>query len=164
MRASGRTATAGRERFGLRRALVTGQVALSLLLLVGALLFVRSFHKLLTTDAGFKPENVLVVQIDFSKASYPEAQRLTVYRNLIERLSVIPGVISAAQVGFTPVSGSGWNNSIGPETAPAAGSNKEAWFNRAGPAYFQDHAHRSPRGAGIQRSGQGRFSEGGYRQ
>jgi predicted permease len=137
MRASGRTATAGRERFGLRRALVTGQVALSLLLLVGALLFVRSFHKLLTTDAGFKPENVLAVQIDFSKASYPEAQRLTVYRNLVERLAAIPGVISAAQVGFTPVSGSGWDNSIGPENTPAAGSNKQAWFNRAGPGYFK---------------------------
>jgi putative ABC transport system permease protein len=137
MRASGRTATAGRERFGLRRALVTGQVALSLLLLVGALLFVRSFHKLLTTDAGFNPENVLVVQIDFSKASYPEGQRLNVYRNLTERLSAIPGVLSVAEVGFTPVSGSGWDNTIGPENAPAAGSNKQAWFNRAGPGYFK---------------------------
>jgi predicted permease len=137
MRASGRTATAGRERFGLRRALVTGQVALSLLLLVGALLFVRSFHKLLTTDTGFKSEGVLAVQIDFSKASYAEAQRLTLYRNLVERLSAIPGVISAAQVAFVPVSGSGWDQSIGPENAAAAGSNKQAWFNRAGPGFFK---------------------------
>ena len=137
MRASGRTATAGRERFGLRRALVTGQVALSLLLLVGALLFVRSFHKLLTTDAGFRPEDVLAVQIDFGKASYPEAQRLSVYRDLTERLSAIPGVVSAAQVAFTPVSGSGWDNSIGPEGESAAGSNKQAWFNRAGSGYFK---------------------------
>lgn len=137
MRASGRTITAGRERFGLRRALVTGQVGLSLLLLVGALLFVRSFRKLLTTDPGFRPENVLAVQIDFNNASYPEAQRLAVYRNLVERLSAIPGVISTAQVGFTPVSGSRWDNSIGPENAPAAGSNKTAWFNRAGPGYFK---------------------------
>lgn len=137
MRASGRTTTAGRERFSLRRALVMGQVALSLLLLVGALLFVRSFHKLLTTDAGFKPENVLAVQIDFGKASYPEAQRLNVCRTLTERLSAIPGVVSTAQVGFLPVSGNGWDNSIGPETAPAAGSNKQAWFNRASPGYFK---------------------------
>jgi putative ABC transport system permease protein len=137
MRASGRTVTANRERFGLRRALVTGQVALSLLLLVGALLFVRSFQKLLTTDAGFKSENVLAVGINFGKASYPEAQRLSVGHNLIERLSAIPGVVSAAQVGFTPVGGAGWDNSIGPETAPAAGSNKQAWFNRASPNYFK---------------------------
>jgi putative ABC transport system permease protein len=137
MRASGRTATASRERFGLRRALVAGQVALSLLLLFGALLFVRSFQNLLTTDAGFKPEDVLGVGIDFSKASYPEAQRLNVCRNLTERLSAIPGVISAAQVGFAPVSGAGWDNSIGPEGAPAAASNKQAWLNRAGPGYFK---------------------------
>jgi putative ABC transport system permease protein len=137
MRASGRSSTASKERFGLRRALVTGQVALSLLLLVGALLFVRSFHKLLTTDAGFRPENILAVQVDFSKASYPEAQRLARYENITERLSAIPGVVSAAQVGFPPVSGSGWDNSIGPENEPAAGSSKQAWFNRAGPGYFK---------------------------
>ncbi|MBV8866116.1 MAG: ABC transporter permease, partial [Acidobacteriaceae bacterium] len=112
-------------------------MALSLLLLVGALLFVRSFHKLLTTEAGFKPEDVLAVQIDLGKASYREAQRLSVCRNLTERLSAIPGVVSAAQVGFPPVSGSGWDNTIGPESAPAAGSNKQAWFNRASPGYFK---------------------------
>jgi predicted permease len=137
MRASGRNSTASRERFGLRRALVTGQVALSLLLLVGALLFVRSFQKLVTTDAGFRAENVLAVGIDFGKASYPEGQRLNVYRNITERLSAVPGVVSVGQVGFAPVGGAGWDNSIGPENAPAAGSNKQAWFNRAGPGYFK---------------------------
>jgi putative ABC transport system permease protein len=137
MRASGRTSTANREKFGLRRALVAGQVALSLLLLVGALLFVRSFHNLLTTDAGFHPEHVLTVGIDFSKASYPEAQRLNVCRSLTEQLSKIPGVVSAAQVGFTPVSGSGWDNTIGPDGAAAAGTNNRAWLNRVGPGFFK---------------------------
>ncbi len=55
MKASSRGITAGRERFGLRRALVVSQVALSLVLLVGALLFVRSFRNLLSLDAGFQP-------------------------------------------------------------------------------------------------------------
>jgi predicted permease len=137
MRASGRTATASRERFGLRRALVMAQVSLSLVLLVGALLFVRSFHKLLTTDAGFRPENVLVASLDFGKASYPEQQRPAVYRTVLEQLKAIPGVPSATQVGFTPVSGSGWDNTIGPDGAPAAGSNKSAFFNRASPGYFK---------------------------
>jgi predicted permease len=45
--------------------------------------------------------------------------------------------LSAAQVAFTPVSGSGWNNDIGPESAPAAASGKNAWFNRVGPGYFK---------------------------
>jgi putative ABC transport system permease protein len=137
MRTSGRNVTAGKERFGLRRALVTAQVALSLLLLVGALLFTRSFHKLLTSDAGFTRDHILSVQLDFGKASYGEAQRLAVYRTLNERLAAIPGVASAAQVAFIPIGGGGWDNTIGPDNAPAAGSNKQAWFNRASPGYFK---------------------------
>ncbi len=77
MRAGGRSVTAGRERFSLRRALVATQVALSLVLLVGALLFVRSLHNLLTTDAGFQPEGVLTVNIDFTRAQYPKERRLS---------------------------------------------------------------------------------------
>jgi predicted permease len=136
MRAGGRSVTAGRERFSLRRALVATQVALSLVLLVGALLFVRSLHNLLTTDAGFQPEGVLTVNIDFTRAQYPKERRLVVYRELSERLAALPGVLSVAQVGFTPVSGSGWDNSVGPDRAPAAGG-KEAFFNRASPGYFR---------------------------
>jgi putative ABC transport system permease protein len=136
MRAGGRSVTAGRERFSLRRALVATQVALSLVLLVGALLFVRSLHNLLTTDPGFQPEGVLTVNIDFTRAQYPKERRLAVYRELSERLSALPGVLSVAQVGFTPVSGSGWDNSVGPDAAPAAGG-KEAFFNRASPGYFR---------------------------
>jgi putative ABC transport system permease protein len=52
-------------------------------------------------------------------------------------LSAIPGVVSAAQVWFTPVSGSGWNNDIGPDGTTAAGSGKQSNFNRIGPGYFQ---------------------------
>jgi predicted permease len=136
MRSGGRSVTAGRERFSLRRALVATQVALSLVLLVGALLFVRSLHNLLTTDAGFQPEGVLTVNIDFTRAQYPKERRLIVYRELSDRLSTVPGVVSVAQVGFTPVSGSGWDNSVGPDKAPAAGG-KEAFFNRASPGYFR---------------------------
>ena len=73
MRSEGRSVTAGHERFSIRRVLVAGQVALSLVLLVGALLFVRSLHNLLTTETGFRPEGLLTVNIDFSKAPYPIA-------------------------------------------------------------------------------------------
>jgi len=117
IRSGGRSMTAGRDRFSLRRALVATQVALSLVLLVGALLFVRSLHNLLTTDAGFKAEGVLTVNLDFARAQYPKERRQAIYRELHDRLSTLPGVVSAAQVWFTPVSGSGWNNDIG--TTPA---------------------------------------------
>ena len=137
MRSSGRSTTAGRERFGLRRALVVLQFALSLVLLVGALLFIRSFQNLLATNPGFQPAGILSVSVDFSKTPYSEKQRLDVYRQLLEKFVAIPGVISAAQVGFPALSGAGWDNSVGPDGAPANGSGKQAWFNRAAPGYFR---------------------------
>ena len=72
MRAGGRGLTSGRERFALRRVLVTAQVALSLVLLVGALLFVGSLRKLLAVDAGFNPEGIVRVSTDFRSAHYPK--------------------------------------------------------------------------------------------
>lgn len=137
MHAGGRGVTAGPERFGIRRALVATQVALSLVLLVGALLFIRSLNNLLTADAGFRPEGALSVHIDFSKAPYPKERRLIVYRELTDRLSSLPGVSSVAQVGSTPVSGSGWDELVGPDGTTAAGSGKQGFFNRAAPGYFR---------------------------
>jgi putative ABC transport system permease protein len=137
MRAGGRGMTAGRQRFGLRRALVSTQVALSLVLLVGALLFVRSLQGLLNVDAGFQAEGVMSVDIDFSRAQYPVARRQGVFRELHDRFASRPGVISVAQVYFTPVSGSGWNDDIGPDGSVAAGSLKDTLFNRVSPGYFR---------------------------
>jgi len=137
MRSGGRGATAGRERLSLRRSLVATQVALSLVLLVGALLFVRSLRNLLTTDAGFQAEGVLSVSLDLRRPQYGKERLPVVYRDLLARLSTRRGVVSAAQVWFTPVSGSGWNNSVGPDGAPAEASGKESHFNRVGPGYFR---------------------------
>ncbi|MEO8662114.1 MAG: ABC transporter permease [Bryobacteraceae bacterium] len=137
MRSGGRSVTTGRERFGMRRALVATQVALSLVLLVGALLFTRSLHNLLTTDAGFRAEGVLAVTVDFSKAQFPKERRLSVYRELTDRLSALRGVVSAAQTGFTPLGGSSWDQQVGPDGKPAAGSGNTALFNRAAPGYFR---------------------------
>src|SRR5262249_54563897 len=64
MKAGSRGTTDSRERFGLRRGLVVMQVALSLVLVVGALLFVRSLRNLVTLDAGFRQDGVLVASID----------------------------------------------------------------------------------------------------
>jgi predicted permease len=137
MRSASRNTTAGRERFSLRRALVVTQVSFSLVLLVGALLFVRSLHNLLTVDPGFKPEGIMSVNIDFSRANYPKERRPAVYRELHDQLSAQPGVLSVAQVFITPVSGSGWNNTIGPDGSTAAASGKESFFNRVSPGYLK---------------------------
>jgi predicted permease len=137
MRAGGRGTTAGRQRFGLRRALVSTQVALSLVLLVGALLFVRSLQGLMNIDAGFQAEGVMSVDIDFSRAQYPIARRQGIFQELHDRFASRPGVVSVTQVYFTPVSGSGWNDDIGPDGSVAAGSHKDTLFNRVSPGYFR---------------------------
>jgi predicted permease len=136
MRAGGRGMTAGRQRFGLRRALVSTQVALSLVLLVGALLFVRSLKGLMNIDAGFQAEGVMSVDVDFSRAQYPVARRHGVFRELRDRFAALPGVVSVAEVLMTPVSGSGWNDDIGPDGSVAAGSRNNTLFNGISPGYF----------------------------
>ncbi|MDR3699319.1 MAG: ABC transporter permease [Candidatus Sulfopaludibacter sp.] len=135
MRAGGRGLSAGRERFGLRRLLVVAQVSLSLVLLVGALLFVRSLRKLLSVDAGFHAEGITVVDLDLRPAHYAKDRFPLVYRDLLDRLRATPGVVSAAQVNLTPVSGSGWD-----ENAWADGTNgkhTDCFFNRVSPDYFR---------------------------
>ena len=137
MRTGGRGATSGRERFGLRRALVATQVALSLVLLVSALLFVRTLHNLMAVNAGFEPEGILVVNLDLRRPAYSKERLPVVYRDLMERMAALRGVTSAAQVGFTPVSGSGWDSNVLPDGPGTSESGKQSMFNRVGPGYFR---------------------------
>lgn len=135
MRAGGRGLTAGRERFGLRRLLVVAQVSLSLVLLVGALLFVRSLQKLLAVDAGFRAEGITVVDLDLRPAHYAKDRLPLVYRDLLDRLRSTPGVVSAAQVNLTPVSGGGWDENTWADGS--TGKHSDCFFNRVSPNYFR---------------------------
>ena len=135
MRACGRGMTAGRERFSLRRALVVAQVAMSLVLMAGALLFVRSLQKLLAVDPGFRPEGIVAVSVDYRPAHFPKERILEVRRQTLEKLRVRTGALSAGQVDMTPVSGSGWDQSTWAEGS--AGPRVDTMFNRAGPGYFR---------------------------
>jgi predicted permease len=134
MRSGGRGTSAGRERFTLRRALVVTQVALSLVLLIGALLFVRSLRNLLTTDAGFRPEGIVTVDLDLRPAHFGKERLRAAYRQLLDRLASRPGV-TAAQVNITPMSGNGWNNFVYAEGSSAAV--QVSYFNRVTPGYFR---------------------------
>src|SRR5260370_20452741 len=135
MRTGGRGMTAGRERHGLRRALVTAQVALSLVLLVGALLFVRSLQKLLDVQPGFRPEGIVALNVNITPGTYPKERRAVGYAGLLERLRAQPGVVSAAQVNMTPISGSGWNEGVRPDVF--SGEPKNSFFNRYGLGYLK---------------------------
>src|SRR5581483_10208972 len=85
MRAGGRGTTDSRERFGLRRLLVVAQVALSLVLIVAALLFIQTVRNLATVDPGFRTANVLVADFDVRSARIPPPDQAAFERRLRER-------------------------------------------------------------------------------
>ncbi len=91
----------------MRSALLVGEVALSLVLLVGAALLLRSFSKLTNVDPGFKADGVLAFQVSLPASSYAEDPKVLQYYNtLMERLAATPSVTSAAAVQSLPIRGS----------------------------------------------------------
>jgi len=99
-----------RDRFSLRRLLVATQVALSLVLVASALLFVRSLRNLMTLDPGFEPRGVLIADVNFSGMHLPPGRAISFHQELIQRVRAIPGVQSAAETSVVPLGGSSWNN------------------------------------------------------
>jgi predicted permease len=112
MSSSGRSVISSRERNGLRRGLVVAQVALSLVLLIAALLFTSSLNNLLNMDAGFRRDGIVVMDVDLSRLKLASSQRSAYKEELLHRVQAIPGVQSAAQTNIVPISGSGWNEQI----------------------------------------------------
>ena len=97
LKEGGRSAVAGGAR--LRSGLLVAEVALSLVLLVGASLLLRSFASLTSVDPGFRPDNVLAFRVSLPSASYPEPHhRIAFYDRLLERLRTVPGVEAAGMV------------------------------------------------------------------
>ncbi len=98
LRAQGRgvsNAERGTGRFGLGKALVVAQVALSVLLLVGTGMLVRSMQRLQSTDIGVARDQLLLVTVDAERAGYKDARRLELMRTLLARASETPGVVAA---------------------------------------------------------------------
>ncbi len=131
---SGRGAVGIRDRHGLRRALVVSQVALSLVLLVAALLFVRSLSKLMNVEAGFEATGLLVTGVDFSHANVAQGQRVEFQRQMIERVRAIPGVESAALTNIAPMSGNMWAQLVAVNGVRAE---KSSLLSRVTPGYFK---------------------------
>jgi putative ABC transport system permease protein len=136
LRGGGRGNTAGRERFGLRRALVSAQVALTLVLLVGALLFSRSLRNLVTVDAGFQQEGILIAEFDTTPLKIPPAERIAYRQRLLERVRAVPGITAAAETMIVPISGRLWNRTVD-SRLPVAKDHTVAQLNRVGPGFFR---------------------------
>lgn len=134
MKTGGRGATDSHERFGLRRGLVVIQVALSLVLVLGALLFARTLRNLATVDVGFQPDGLVEVSLDMRRAAIPAAGLVAARARFVERLRALPGVRSAAEAAIVPFDGNFWNEQIVVDGALQPGVPD---FNRVGPGYFQ---------------------------
>jgi putative ABC transport system permease protein len=109
----GRGSAGGRrEARRTRHALVVVEIALSLVLLVGAGLLTRSLVRLIDRGVGFDAQRLLTATVELPQARYPEeAQRTIFFNNLVERVGTLPGVESASAITFAPLSG------IGPATS-----------------------------------------------
>jgi predicted permease len=100
---TGKGVSGGFRKGRLRNALVVVEVALSMVLLVGAGLMMRSFFKLQSVDLGFDPNNILVARIPFPKGQYKTAaSKQQFFRQLLPRLQALPGVTAAAETTSLP--------------------------------------------------------------
>jgi putative ABC transport system permease protein len=102
----GRTSGASARASGVQRALLVGEVALALVLLVGAGLMIQSFQRLETASTGFNPDHVLTVRVPLVNYKYPPGpQSADFYRNVRERIQAIPGVKVAGMANNLPFTG-----------------------------------------------------------
>jgi putative ABC transport system permease protein len=100
--AKGASSAGSRQR--LRSGLVVAEVALSLVLLIGAGLMIRSFVAMLRDDVGFNPQGALSFQLALSREKYSEAQQRDFYDQLLQRLEALPGVVAAGATCILPMS------------------------------------------------------------
>jgi predicted permease len=133
LKSGSRGTTAGRERFSFQRVLVASQIAVSVVLLVGALLFARSFWNLVTLDPGFRERGILVAYVDLKRLALPPERYVPFVRDLLTAVKTVPQVESSATSTHVPLNSlSSWN--LGVRVNGAEGGSKFAWVS---PEYFE---------------------------
>ncbi|MDQ3173642.1 MAG: ABC transporter permease, partial [Acidobacteriota bacterium] len=133
------TAQAGHSRSRLRSGLVIAQLALSVMILIGAGLMVRALQQLRTMNPGFDPANALTVSFDMGLQGYDEAKGQQFYRQVVERVASLPGVSSAALTTNIPLGLNYSSNNVYVEGQPLErGTNLPvAMVASVGPRYFE---------------------------
>jgi len=127
----------GRRRIDVRDALVVGQVALSVVLLVGATLLVRTVRNLQHVDLGFNPRGVLLASVDVEMRQYPPARTGAFYESLLQRVRALPGVRSATLATTVWPNLGGWNwNGVRLEGVAESEDGASFDVNLVGPDYF----------------------------
>jgi predicted permease len=131
MKAAGRGMTASRERFSLQRLMVVAQISVSLVLLVAALLFVRSFRNLMTFDPGMRESGIVTGFLGFWQSNLPPQRWLEFKRELLDEIRATPGVLNAATTSNAPLLGSSWEHGV--RVGALEGNAKFTWVS---PGYF----------------------------
>ncbi len=124
----------------LRSALVAGELALSLALLAGSGLLIRSFLRLQEVDAGFRADGVLTMRISLPEEKYAKPEQTRVfYRELLDRIRQLPGVDAAGAATGLPLGGTGWSGTttIDTEAVPAKDRTPEADQRPVTAGYFE---------------------------
>jgi putative ABC transport system permease protein len=136
LKSGSRGSTAGPERFSFQRLLVVSQLAVSVVLLVGAMLFVRSFWNLVTVDPGFRERGIMVAILDFRRLTFSPERNTEFIRELLAETRTIPQVESAATSTHVPLTGSSWYFSwnLGVRINGMEGGSKFTWVS---PEYFK---------------------------
>lgn len=133
------THTSGPHRLRIRSALATGQIAASLILLIGALLLVRSFWHLLRVNPGFETDHVVTMQIALPPQVYtPKHPEWMFFEPMLDRVKAIAGVQSAGVITFLPIQDAGMNTGFQIEgTAESEAQAPMAEFRAASSGYFR---------------------------
>src|SRR5262245_49503959 len=136
----GGRSSSGAGRHQTLRSLVVAEVALSLVLLIGAGLMMRSFMRLQHTDSGFNPENLLTLSLNAPVVKYDAMEKFyAFYKELLERIRAMPGVDAAGAASNLPLRGGSWEDSLTVEGYPAlsVGQAPTINFNVITPNYFR---------------------------
>jgi putative ABC transport system permease protein len=131
--------SAGSARSRLRNLLVVAEIALSLVLFIGAGLMMRSFISLQNVEAGIKPDGVLTMYIGLPGAKYrPPEKRRAFFQQLLERVRALPGVKSAGTNSGLPLAGNNWGRSLTVEGFPVLSVGQAPMINHCviSPGYF----------------------------
>jgi predicted permease len=131
LKTGSRGMTSGRERFSFQRLLVILQIAVSVVLLVGALLFVRSFRNLMTIDPGFREKGIVIADLDFRRLNLPRERCASFIRDLLAQVRTLPEINSAATSTHIPLNGGSWALRV-----DANGSEGISMFTWVSPGYF----------------------------
>jgi putative ABC transport system permease protein len=134
------TRGAGGGRRRLREMLVVAELALALVMLIGAGLLMNSFLKLQSIDPGFNPRNVLTMSVSLAGASqYVGPTREVFYQQLTDRLTELPGVESVSAINHLPLAGDMWSTPLVIEgrPLPPAGQDTGVTFRVSRPGYLQ---------------------------